>query len=240
MLYYFCFDSSIEIINIFWGQWSNWGECKHVGNSQYEQTRSRICSKPGKCTEGSATSKRKCAPSGIIWAQWTNCSCPQKVRHRYPIFIHNCGVGCPELTQPQYEHCNPTGCPTLIPTPQVITDGPSNPDNNTNNNNNNTKHENTTGTRPIVVIPITPAPAPITKCVCKDGYTFQLVELVSIGVGIIASCFVIVIAIVCLILRRDRKKNQYYPDTELKKSKSQPLLEECCDTMDSSSRESNA
>lgn len=240
MLYYFCFDSSIEIINIFWGQWSSWGECEHVGNSQYEQTRSRICSKPGKCTEGSATSKRKCAPSGIIWAQWTNCSCPQKVRHRYPIFIHNCGVGCPELTQPQYEHCNPTGCPTLIPTPQVITDGPSNSDNNTNNNNNNTKHENTTGTRPIVVIPITPAPAPITKCVCKDGYTFQLVELVSIGVGIIASCFVIVIAIVCLILRRDRKKNQYYPDTELKKSKSQPLLEECCDTMDSSSQESNA
>lgn len=126
----------------------------------------------------------------------------------------------------------------MIPTPQIITK-PSQ-DNNSSSNNNNTKPANTTGTDIIDVIPITPAPASITKCLCKDGYTFQLVELVSIGVGIIASCFVIVIVIVCLILRRDRKKNQYYPDTELKKSKSQPLLEECCDMEDSSSRESNA
>ena len=180
-----------------------------------------------------------CSPNGIIWKEWTKCSCQQKVRHRYPESIHNC-TDCPKLRKAQYDTCEPIGCPTLKPTPAVVTEQQNSTNKNATTNNNNS-NKNETGTDIIKVIPITPSTVPITKCMCKDGYTFQLVELVSIGVGIIASCFVIVIAIVFLILRRDRKKNEYYPSsTELKRSKSQPLLEECCDTLDSSSRESNA
>ena len=206
-----------------WGQWSTWDSCQQKGESRYEQSRSRLCSKPEQCPKGSPKDTRKCAPNGVIWGDWTNCSCQQKVRHRYPVFIHSC-QDCPRLRQPQYDPCVPTGCPSP---PVVIED-----DKNATAHKNDTDSASINGTITptdggvVDVDPITPNPIPITRgCVCKDGYTFQLGELLGIGVGIIASCFLIIIAVVLLILRR--KKN-YCPNPKLKKANSIPLLDEEC------------
>ncbi|XP_066912266.1 semaphorin-5A-like [Clytia hemisphaerica] len=216
-----------EIINIIWTQWSKWSNCPDK-SVKYE-TRARTCSKPGQCN-GKDTEKRDCPEEGVAFGEWSNCSCMQKVQHRCPKSIVGCGTNCPRMELCQYQTCEPKGCPTEKP-PIGVDESVKN---------NSTKNETSpsdggkNSTEYIEVVPLTPAPntGPMDS-VCKDGYTFQLVELISIGVGIIASCFVIVLTIVFLMIRRDRKKNNYSPNP-VRKTKSQPLLnEDETDTLES-------
>ena len=90
----------------------------------YEQTRTRTCSKPDKCI-GESTEKQTYPSQDLIWNKWTNCTCSQRIRHRYPKFIAGCVNDCPKLKIPHYEVCEPIGCPTLHPT-SIKTNGTSN------------------------------------------------------------------------------------------------------------------
>jgi len=126
------------------------------------------------------------------------------------------------MKEPEYQTCEPVGCPTIKPS---VTES-----------RNTTSNE--TSEEPNIIDVIPPKEIPITRESCKDGYTFKLVELVSIGIGIIASCLLIIAVIVWLMIRRDRHKNDYSPNA-IRKTKSQPLLE-ASDTLDSNSRESCA
>ena len=93
---------------LLWSGWSQWGECENKRPDIYLQTRNRSCSRLIGCV-GDDYETRHCAPSGIIWGDWTNCSCVYMIQHRYPIFIAGCRK-CDALYKPEYRTCKPEGC----------------------------------------------------------------------------------------------------------------------------------
>lgn len=201
-----------EIVLIVWSEWGPWVTAKQT-NDEIHQQRTRICSKPNKCI-GKVAQTRIRPTRGTCWGEWSDCN-DRCIRHRVPLYVNGCDdKECLKMQKAEYQQCPPDECQQVKP------------ENNTTNN---------TDTDLVDRIPLYNM-VPTQKC--KDGYTFELIELVSIGVGIVACCFLIILIIVSLIIRRDRKKNTYSPNS-IRNTKSQPLLD-TTDTLDSNSQESNA
>lgn len=96
--------------------WSKWGACAKINEEKYFQTRTRSCSRLSGCN-GVLSERRHCAPQGIIWGDWSKCSCFYKVQHRLPLFIAGC-VDCPQLQEAQYQRCTPQNC--VVPSMFII------------------------------------------------------------------------------------------------------------------------
>lgn len=179
--------------------WSKWGACAKINEEKYFQTRTRSCSRLSGCN-GVLSERRHCAPQGIIWGDWSKCSCFYKVQHRLPLFIAGC-VDCPQLQEAQYQRCTPQNC--VVPTTK-----PSR----RNSTGNNVENITTT------TIPL-PTPETNERFQCNpDGI---VIKLHSLLIGIIVPCvLIIIIGIVVVILVR-RKQGQF----KVKEDKQELALE---------------